>query len=208
MEEILAWGPEHLSCYGLKVEEGTPLWARREQEQIPDDDTQADLYLWTAGRLARAGYRHYEISNFARPGQASRHNLKYWLGRPYLGLGPGAYSDFGGCRFGYPRDLAAFCEAAKGGTLPLAEEEHPDEMERAREYLMLRLRTDLGVEKAEYETRFALPFYPLEARFARFAAAGWAECRAGRWRLTAEGWLRSNLLIGDLLDAQEGQMPG
>lgn len=79
------------------MEEGTPL-ARRaaEGEILPDDDQQADLYLWTVGRLERAGYPQYEISNFAKPGYESRHNLRYWLTRPYIGFGPGAHSDFGG----------------------------------------------------------------------------------------------------------------
>lgn len=91
VEHILTLEPEHLSCYGLKVEEGTPLARRVEQgEQLPDDDAQADLYLWTVERLAKAGYEQYEISNFSKPGLPSRHNLRYWLTRPYIGFGPGA----------------------------------------------------------------------------------------------------------------------
>ena len=78
-------GAEHLSCYGLKVEPGTPLDDRVVRgEKLPDDDQQADMYLWTVERLAAAGYRQYEISNFARAGFQSRHNLKYWMGRPYI----------------------------------------------------------------------------------------------------------------------------
>ena len=97
VEHALSLIPQHLSCYGLKVEEGTPL-ARRvaEGEVLPDDDQQADLYLWTVGRLERAGLPQYEISNFAKPGYESRHNLRYWLTRPYIGFGPGAHSDFWG----------------------------------------------------------------------------------------------------------------
>ena len=106
VEHALSLIPQHLSCYGLKVEEGTPL-ARRaaEGEILPDDDQQADLYLWTVGRLERAGYPQYEISNFAKPGYESRHNLRYWLTRPYIGFGPGAHSDFGGRRYSFVRDL-------------------------------------------------------------------------------------------------------
>ena len=96
----LSLEPEHLSCYGLKVEEGTPLAARvAAGEVLPDDDTQADLYLWTVERLKQAGYVQYEISNFAKPGYESRHNLRYWLTQPYIGFGPGAHSDFGGRRY-------------------------------------------------------------------------------------------------------------
>ena len=98
VEKILALEPEHLSCYGLKVEEGTPLWQRQGELELPDDDLQADMYLWAAQRLTAAGYEHYEISNFAKPGRQSRHNMKYWTLQPYAGFGPGAHSDFGDVR--------------------------------------------------------------------------------------------------------------
>ena len=87
--------PEHLSCYGLKVEEGTPLFAVRDTAGLPGDEQQADMYLWTVEFLAQMGYAQYEISNFAKPGRESRHNLKYWTLQEYVGFGPGAHSDFG-----------------------------------------------------------------------------------------------------------------
>ena len=92
LEQTIGLEPDHISCYGLKAEEGTPLWTRR--ETLPDDELQADLYLAAVERLERAGYRQYEISNFARPGFESRHNLKYWRLEEYAGFGPGAHSDF------------------------------------------------------------------------------------------------------------------
>ena len=96
VEQVIALNPEHISGYGLKVEEGTPLWNRVENgEVMPDDDMQADCYLWMTERLAQAGYGQYEISNFAKEGRLSRHNYKYWMTQPYMGLGPGAQSDFG-----------------------------------------------------------------------------------------------------------------
>ena len=100
-EQALALGPEHLSLYALTVEEGTPL-ARdvaRGRTPAPDPDAQADHYEWTQERLSRAGYEHYEISNWARPGYRCRHNLTYWECREYLGLGAGAHSYFNGLRF-------------------------------------------------------------------------------------------------------------
>ena len=116
VEHALSLIPQHLSCYGLKVEEGTPLAARVAQGEIlPDDDQQADLYLWTVGRLERAGYPQYEISNFAKPGFASRHNLRYWLTQPYIGFGPGAHSDFGGRRYSFVRDLDAYIQGVLQG---------------------------------------------------------------------------------------------
>ena len=116
VEHALSLIPQHLSCYGLKVEEGTPLAKRVEEgEVLPDDDMQADLYLWTVERLKRAGFEQYEISNFAKPGFESRHNLRYWLTRPYIGFGPGAHSDFGDRRYCFVRDLDSYIDGVLGG---------------------------------------------------------------------------------------------
>ena len=204
VEHALSLIPQHLSCYGLKVEEGTPL-ARRvaEGEVLPDDDQQADLYLWTVGRLERAGLPQYEISNFAKPGYESRHNLRYWLTRPYIGFGPGAHSDFGGRRYSFVRDLDAYIRGVLEGGDIIDSSELIPQRERCGEYLMLRLRTVRGVDGREYRHTYFMDFAPLEARLREFAAQGWAEEADGRWRLTPRGVLVSNQLIGDLLDRQE-----
>ena len=205
VEHALSLIPQHLSCYGLKVEEGTPLARRVEAgEVLPDDDTQADRYLWTVGRLERAGFAQYEISNFAKPGHESRHNLRYWLTRPYIGFGPGAHSDFGGRRYSFVRDLDAYIQGVLEGGSILDSEELIPRQERCGEYLMLRLRTALGIEEWEYRRNYFMDFAPLERRLEEFQAQGWAEKTAeGRWRFTPKGFLVSNQLIGDLLDRQE-----
>ena len=204
VEHALSLIPQHLSCYGLKVEEGTPL-ARRvaEGEVLPDDDQQADLYLWTVGRLERAGLPQYEISNFAKPGYESRHNLRYWLTRPYIGFGPGAHSDFGGRRYSFVRDLDTYIRGVLEGGDIIDSSELIPQRERCGEYLMLRLRTVQGVDGREYRHTYFMDFAPLEARLREFTAQGWAEEADGRWRLTPKGFLVSNQLIGDLLDRQE-----
>ena len=204
VEQVLELEPEHLSCYGLKVEPGTPLDDRVVRgEKLPDDDQQADLYLWTVGRLERAGYPQYEISNFAKPGYESRHNLRYWLTRPYIGFGPGAHSDFGGRRYSFVRDLDRYIDGVlKGGEIIDSEELIP-QRERGGEYLMLRLRTAQGIEEWEYRSAYFMDFAPLETRLRQFQAQGWAEQAGGRWRLTPKGFLVSNQLIGDLLERQE-----
>ena len=205
VEHALSLIPQHLSCYGLKVEEGTPLARRVEAgEVLPDDDRQADLYLWTVGRLERAGYPQYEISNFAKPGFSSRHNLRYWQLRPYIGFGPGAHSDFGGRRYSWVRDLDGYIHGVlKGGTILDSQQLIP-QRERGSEYLMLGLRTVEGIEEWEYRSAYFMDFAPLEARLEEFRAQGWAEkTEAGRWRLTPRGFLVSNQLIGDLLERQE-----
>ena len=205
VEHALSLIPQHLSCYGLKVEEGTPL-ARRaaEGEILPDDDQQADLYLWTVGRLERAGYPQYEISNFAKPGFESRHNLRYWFTRPYIGFGPGAHSDFGGRRYSFVRDLDAYIDGVLHGGNVIDSSELIPQRERCGEYLMLRLRTAQGIDGVEYRRNYFMDFAPLEARLEQFAAQGWAErSPEGRWHFTPKGFLVSNQLIGDLLDRQE-----
>ncbi|MGE4276156.1 MAG: radical SAM family heme chaperone HemW [Lawsonibacter sp.] len=205
VEHALSLIPQHLSCYGLKVEEGTPLAARvAAGEVLPDDDMQAELYLWTVGRLERAGFVQYEISNFAKPGYESRHNLRYWLTRPYIGFGPGAHSDFGGRRYSFTRDLDAYIDGVlRGGTIIDSEELIP-QRERCGEYLMLRLRTARGIEEWEYRRAYFMDFEPLERRLRELEDNGWAEkSREGRWRLTPRGFLVSNALIGDLLERQE-----
>ena len=205
VEHALSLLPQHLSCYGLKVEEGTPLARRVEEgEVLPDDDQQADLYLWTVGRLERAGLPQYEISNFAKPGHESRHNLRYWLTQPYIGFGPGAHSDFGGRRYSFVRDLEGYIRGVlEGGDVIDASELIP-QRERCGEYLMLRLRTTRGVDALEYRNAYFMDFAPLEARLGKFAAQGWAEqTPEGRWRFTPRGFLVSNQLIGDLLERQE-----
>ena len=204
LEQTLTLEPEHLSCYGLKVESGTPLDARMQRgEVLPDDDTQADMYLWMVDRLAQAGYKQYEISNFARSGFQSRHNLKYWMGRPYVGFGPGAHSDFGGRRYSFIRDLDGYIDGVLGGGMVIDQSELIPHRERGGEYLMLRLRTTRGIEEWEYRREFFMNFDPIERKLEEYERHGWAERHDRRWNFTPEGFLLSNQLIGDLLAIQE-----
>ena len=195
--------PEHLSCYGLKVEEGTPLFARRGTAGLPGDDAQADMYLYTVEFLKAQGYEQYEISNFAKPGCASRHNLKYWMGRPYIGFGPGAHSDFGGRRYSFTRDLEGYIAAVLEGGTVIDESDLIPQRERGGEYLMLRLRTTRGIEEWEYRREFFMNFDPIEQKLEEYERQGWAERHDRRWNLTAKGFLVSNQLIGELLSIQE-----
>ena len=204
VEQILALKPEHLSCYGLKVEAGTPLDYRVSRgERLPDDDQQADMYLWAVDRLAQEGFRQYEISNFARSGFQSRHNLKYWMGNPYIGFGPGAHSDFGGRRYSFLRDLEGYITGVLGGGVVIDSSDLIPSRERGSEYLMLRLRTTRGIEEWEYRREFFLNFDPIEQKLEEYERQGWAERHDRRWNLTPKGFLVSNQLIGDLLTIQE-----
>ncbi len=204
LQNVLKLRPEHISCYGLKVEEGTPLYEYQEYCNLADDDTQADMYLSAIEILRQHGYRQYEISNFCRKGNVSRHNLKYWNGEPYLGFGPNASSDFGGNRFTIVRDLKKYIEGIRHGGQVLEEVQEIAPRERAGEYLMMRLRTASGIDPKVYERRYLLPFAPLEKYLEECKDRGLAtKTYDGRWHLTPNGFLVSNGIISDLLLIQE-----
>ena len=205
LERAAALEPEHLSCYGLKVEEGTPLWDMQEKMDLPDDDAQADMYLWTVERLRALGYEQYEISNFARPGRASRHNMKYWTLCEYAGFGPGAHSDLGDVRYAYLRSLDTYCAGVEAGVSVLESSEHIPSRERDIEYVMLGLRLTQGISRQEFENRYRLPFAPIQSVLERFRATGHAALAGERWRLTPEGFLVSNQILGQALEALAGE---
>ena len=168
-----------------------------------------DEMVWTAVDLLSArGYRQYEISNFARKGLYSRHNMKYWLGGEYLGFGPDASSDFAGKRFKMIRDLEGYIHGIQHGSAVIEEMEEIPMRERAGEYLMLRLRTANGISGADYERRYLLPFGPLEDALRIQQKQGFAvKSDDGRWRLTPKGFLISNTIISELWNIQDTTQP-
>ncbi len=207
LTHVLELQPEHMSCYGLKVEQGTPLWNYKEAANLPDDDAQADMYLSTVRILKEHGYAQYEISNFARRGLRSRHNLKYWTGQEYLGFGPAASSDFAGKHFTIEPDIHSYIKGVKEGGPVLSECQEIPIQERAGEYLIFRLRTSEGIEAEEYMKQFLLPFAPLEALLQNYRAKDLAAFDGTRWRLTPRGFLVSNSILVELLEAQEQSTP-
>ena len=197
LSDAVSLSPDHISCYGLKLEEGTPLWQRRDSLTLPDDEMQADMYLFTVEYLQNLGYRQYEISNFARPGHESRHNLKYWTLGEYAGFGPGAHSDFGNVRYAYVADLDMYLQ----GSLILSESETMGEAEREREYIMLSLRTAAGLNVKAFESRFRRRFDVAQELLVNYEAHGLARRTDVGWCLTPRGFLVSNAIIGSLIDA-------
>lgn len=208
LNHVLSLAPDHISCYALKVEENTPLYASKDFYNLGDDDTQADMYLRSVEILKAHGYRQYEISNFSRRGMVSRHNLKYWTGGEYLGFGPDASSDFGGRRFSAVRDVMTYIQQMEQGGQIMDEVQEVSHRERAAEYLMMGLRTTRGIDPEEYETRYRLPFCSLERLLLRCKNEGLANrSYDGRWFLTPTGFLVSNSIISDLLILQERSRP-
>ena len=163
-----------------------PLARRAAEYVFPDEDTLCDEYLGMVERLEVLGFAQYEISNFARPGGQSRHNRRYWERRPYLGLGPGAHSHFGGRRFSYPRDLAAFLAGP-----PFAPE--PEDCDPQTERVMLGLRLTEGLPYGALGAGLFAACAPLRQ-------AGLIAPDRERLRLTPRGFLLSNQVIGFVLE--------
>ena len=208
LQNVLKLEPEHISCYGLKVEEGTPMCRYQDVMNLPDDDAQADMYLRAVEVLRSKGFRQYEISNFCRRNNESKHNLKYWTGGEYLGFGPDASSDFAGKRFKMIRDLRGYIQGVLSGGQVVEDVQEIPQRERAGEYLMMRLRTNLGICAQDYEKQFLLPFAPLEKLLEKCGKNELAvKLDNDHWRLTPQGFLVSNSIISDLLLAQEKAAP-
>ena len=186
---VCSLSPEHISVYMLKIEPNTPFGIS--PPPLPDEDAVADQYLFTVDYLEKRGYAQYEISNFCREGRQSRHNKNYWLGGEYLGIGPAAHSFYGGRRFFYPRDLSAFMKGTE--TVP------DGEGGTREEFMMLRLRLCEGVDLAEYEKRFGPLPEKTKATAERLERMGLVCAENNRIRVTKQGFLVSNAVIGELL---------
>ncbi|MEA4920857.1 MAG: radical SAM family heme chaperone HemW [Clostridiaceae bacterium] len=198
LEKTIALNPSHISCYCLKVEEGTPLWQRGCVQ--PDEGVQADMYLEGVKILEQNNYKQYEISNFAKDGRISRHNSKYWELSEYLGLGCSAHSLYGGQRFSFVPDIQSYIGGVLGKK-PVAED--MDELayiNRSGEYVMLKLRTTEGIDPDKFHQRFKVDFDPYEKLLEKYIESGHAEKSQGRYRLTPKGFLVSNVIIGDLVN--------
>lgn len=181
----LALGPEHISLYGLTVEDRTPLgrWVGRGSAVPADEGRAAEEYLAANRTLTAAGFAHYEVSNAARPGFHSRHNHAYWARAPYLGLGPSAHSAVGARRWWNIRDWARYRQAPAGGEVAGHEDLAPDQIRLEQLYLGLRTRAGIAASM--------LP----ERLLHQWMAAGWASRVGSQAVLTPDGWLRLDALV-------------
>lgn len=205
LHKTAALKPDHISCYGLRIEEGTALYVYRDSPHIPDDDDQADMYLYTVEALKDLGYRQYEISNFSLPGKESRHNLKYWDREEYIGFGPTAHSYMGDIRYGYIKGIVEYIAALENGDSIVEKQDDIPKSEQAVEYLMLGLRTTKGITGQEYYRIYQSNFEPIEELLSSYQQKGWARQKGDRWSFTPSGFLLSNQLIGEILDAHTEQ---
>ena len=196
LSRVISLAPEHISAYGLIIEEGTPFFDDRDFLALPTEDDECDMYDMACQMLADAGYLHYEISNYSMPGYHSEHNLGYWRMREYIGLGAAAYSYLDGERYGNPRSLERYL----GGELKTdVDTVDPDTEEK--EYIMMRLRISDGIDLSEYSERFGKDF----VRNKEEALSGYKKSELitldkDRVALTERGFYLSNTIICDLID--------
>ncbi len=189
--------PEHLSCYGLTVEEGTPLAAEAAAGGLilPGESEQGRMYVHGAEYLEEQGYLQYEVSNFARMGFVSRHNSGYWEGRDYLGLGPAAVSTLRGVRFENPGEQADWAARVRRGTVGQGGEALTDG-QKAREMVMLSLRTAKGLPLRAYRKATGRDFIKdNEALITALRQNGLIRLSSGHLRLTKNGFLVSNVIL-------------
>lgn len=202
VEVLIARRLPHLSLYALDVEEHTLFgrnaavraWAEAHREE------QADLYLWAHEQLVDAAYRHYEVSNFCRPGREGRQNLLVWSGRGYLGLGQGAHSFAEGERWHNARHLRAYQREVKAGRLPIVFRERLTAEQRANERLMLALRQDVGLDIPAWERDFRQAWGTARrARCETLRQAGQARYDGARLALTPAGFLLADEITTTLM---------
>lgn len=198
LNRALELEPVHLSLYGLTAEPGAPLgrWVREGREHLADEDRYADEYLLAHERLGAAGFEHYEVSNFARPGFRSRHNAVYWTGEPYAALGPGAHAFHPPLRRWNLRGWDAYRKAVAAEQLPVEGEETIEIADAALERVWLALRTRSGLP-----LRDAIAAQRVLAH--QWVRRGWAVADPESIRLTAHGWLLLDRLALEMANAGE-----
>jgi len=194
--------PEHLSLYLLDIHEGTPLadQIKRGMRPKPDDDLTAEMYLIMVDEVSAAGYEHYEISNFCRPGFESRHNTKYWSGDPYYGFGCSAHSyDGARRRWCNERDAAAYAKLIETQKSPIVERTDLNRENARSESIFLGLRLMRGLNLENYRARFGTDLRDeYGADIVRLRDAGLIEIDEGLMRLTKRGALLSNEVFAAL----------
>jgi oxygen-independent coproporphyrinogen-3 oxidase len=194
---VLDWQPEHLSAYGLSLDAGS-LWGATGIDGLPPEEGVIAQYWALAGAAAAHGFEHYEISNYARPGYRSRHNLTYWQRGEYLAFGPGGAGFVGDVRYSNVKPTPRYCAEVEAGRLPIDAFERLDAGQARAEELILGLRLSDGVPREWLDARTA------DAPALQRRVADWRERRlladaGGRVRLTEAGFLLSDALFVDLL---------
>ena len=197
LDTALSLCPEHISAYGLILEEGTDFFKNKDNILWQTDEEEADFYETVSSTLASSGYEHYEISNYARKGFRSCHNMGYWQSRPYLGFGASAASLYGGKRVTNTRDLDAYISDP---TNAVVEVEQMNAENSLFDYVMMALRTSDGISESDFFARFGFSFYQSKkAEIDRFVAIGYMSHDGSCTRFTSKGFYVSSAILVEIL---------
>jgi putative oxygen-independent coproporphyrinogen III oxidase len=203
VRQAVALGVQHVSCYALTSEPGTPLAA--DPVAWPDEDVATAQFELACQMLEDSGFIHYELANFGRPGYFCRHNQGYWQGEDYLGWGPGAVSTWQGQRWTNPAGVHGYHLMVRQGEFPQGESISP--AVAAREAMVLSLRTASGLDVAAYSRRFGVDVGAWEPLWRRLVAAGLALWDGQRVRLSRRGLLVSNAILAECFTILDGLVP-
>jgi oxygen-independent coproporphyrinogen-3 oxidase len=202
IQRALELGPDHVSTYGLTYETGTPLWKRRRrgEVQIVGEDDELEMYRLGIETLEGAGFEHYEISNFARPGRRSRHNQVYWANEAYFGFGMGAARYVLGKRELNTRDLHTYLARAKAGQSPTLQSEELGPEERARETLAVQLRRSEGVQRGRFRVQTGFEVEAVASpRLASLVEQGFLAADGEGVRLTRAGKYVADGVVSEVI---------
>ncbi len=192
---LVSLAPEHISAYGLKIEEGTPFFEKKESLSLPNEDQEREMYMRAVDLLSENGYARYEISNFAKEGRESRHNLRYWEREDYLGMGLSAYSCLGNERFSNTDDMARYLSGER-----VAERELVSEHDALCEAVMLGMRLERGIDLSSLAEKYGKGAYDYGKRLAPYEKGGFVRKTAGGYAFTGEGMYVSNAILSEILD--------
>lgn len=202
MENVCRLKPEHISCYSLKLEEGTRLYDMHEQGKVclPGEDMDREMYHSAIGILKAHGYKQYEISNFALENMECRHNLIYWRNQEYLGVGAGSHSKLDGRRFWNIRDIDRYTSTVRQGKLPVEGQEILSQKDEMFEDIILALRLNEGLKLSDFENKYKTDFSRrYGAAVNKLAAQGLVITEEGRLKLTDKGRDLSNSVFIEFL---------
>ncbi len=203
--------PEHISLYCLKLEEGTPFFRMRDRLMLPGEDAEYEMYCEAVEYLESEGYCRYEMSNFAKEGRYSAHNLKYWNCEEYIGIGASAHSYFDAERYSIVRNAEAYISALEmpeAGIRFIDESRIIDRYESMNEYVMLRMRLEDGVSGDMFQRIYGEDFYTMFGQYLdEYVEGGFVLKRGNRYSFTTKGMFVSNYILSAVLDF-ESEMPG
>ena len=197
---VCSLSPDHISVYGLQLEEGTPLYKRQEKYTFPTEDEEKEMNRTALSVLGKSGYNRYEISNYAKEGKECRHNIKYWKRDDYIGMGVAAHSFFERERYGATENIDEYISAVQTDSDCLYQDRQkitPDEA--AAEYIMLRMRLTEGVSPEGFTAETGLSFTPYAKRMEQFIASGHIEYKNKRYAFTPNGFDVSNYILSEIV---------